>query len=236
MSIHRRSLVAGVPALLAGCVKQQPPLPSPSPPQPAPIVSGPDIAFPPRTTYAAITTERFRVPAVDLRRIQPRFLRHDVAYPRDDEPGTIVVDTGARFAYLVVEGGRALRYGIGVGRQEGLNLQGEAVVERKAEWPSWRPTREMIAREPQRYGPLRNGLPGGNGNPLGPRALYLYQDGQDTYYRLHGTVEPWTIGTMASSGCVRLINQDIIDLYRRVPIGTRVVILPAEVSIAQTQG
>lgn len=85
----------------------------------------------------------------------------------------------------------------------------------------------MIAREPDRYGPVRNGLPGGSGNPLGPRALYLYREGRDTYYRLHGTVEPWTIGTMVSSGCVRLLNQDIMDLYRRVPVGTKVVVLPA---------
>lgn len=125
-----------------------------------------------------------------------------------------------------------MRYGIAVGRDEAFNLTGEAFVGRKAAWPNRRPTPDMVRRDPQRYGPYRNGLPGGGRNPLGARALYLYRDGVDTYYRLHGTVEPWTIGTMASAGCIRLINQDIIDLYRRVPIGTRVVILPPEVSVA----
>jgi lipoprotein-anchoring transpeptidase ErfK/SrfK len=90
----------------------------------------------------------------------------------------------------------------------------------------------MIKREPKRYGPYAGGMDGGIDNPLGPRALYLYANGQDTYYRLHGTVEPWTIGTMVSSGCVRLINQDIIDLYRRVPVGARVVVLPAHGDVA----
>jgi len=234
--------VAGLPGLLAACVSPEPPQPgTPSPPADAapPVASAPPPALPPttaelpyRTIYAANGTERFWIPAVNLRRINPRFLRREVAYPRDDEPGTVIVDTAARYAYLVMDGGRAMRYGIAVGREEAFNLVGEAVIERKAEWPRWRPTPQMVARDPQRYGPLRNGLPGGGRNPLGARALYLYQDGYDTYYRLHGTVEPWTIGTMASSGCIRLINQDIIDLYRRVPIGTRVIILPPDVSVA----
>jgi lipoprotein-anchoring transpeptidase ErfK/SrfK len=101
-------------------------------------------------------------------------------------------------------------------------------VARKAEWPRWTPTPDMIRREPARYARFAGGLAGGADNPLGPRALYLYRDGRDTLYRLHGTTEPWTIGTMVSSGCVRLLNQDIIDLYGRVPVGTRVVVLPAQ--------
>lgn len=200
----------------------------PEPPRPALPVTEPDY----RRIYGAITTDRFWIPAVNLRRIDPRFLRREVEYPRDDEPGTIVVDTAARYAYLVIENRRAIRYGIAVGRDEAFNLTGEAYVERKAAWPNWRPTPDMIRRDPQRYGHLRNGMPGGHRNPLGARALYLYQDGVDTYYRLHGTVEPWTIGTRASAGCVRLINQDIIDLYQRTPIGTRVVILPPDVLVA----
>ena len=108
-----------------------------------------------------------------------------------------------------------------------INFQGEATIARKAEWPGWRPTPDMIARDPDRYGPLKEGLPGGTGNPLGPRALYLYRDNRDTYYRLHGTVEPWTIGTKVSSGCIRLLNQDIMDLYNRVPVGTKAVVLPS---------
>ncbi len=229
--------MTGLPGLLAACASTEPPPPSaevvappvaePRPP-PVPVVS-PELPY--RTIYAANGTERFWIPAVDLRRIAPRFLRREVAFPRDEEAGTIVVDTAARHAYLVLEGRRALRYGIAVGREQAFDLTGEAFVERKAEWPNWRPTPQMVARDPQRYRALRDGIPGGGRNPLGARALYLYQDGYDTYYRLHGTVEPWTIGTMASAGCVRLINQDIIDLYRRVPIGTRVVILPPDVSV-----
>jgi lipoprotein-anchoring transpeptidase ErfK/SrfK len=177
--------------------------------------------------YGAIDTEPFPVPAVDLSRIDPRFIRREVAYQTTEAPGTIVVDPNRRYAYLVQAGGRAIRYGVGVGKVEAFNFQGIAIIGRKAAWPRWTPTPDMIKREPKRYGPYAKGLDGGAGNPLGPRALYLYLDGRDTYYRLHGTIEPWTIGTMVSSGCVRLINQDIMDLYNRVPVGTKVVVLPA---------
>lgn len=237
MSLDRRSLLAGFPALLTACTAPQPPQPlplaaaTPSAPPPRPVFVPPE-ELPYRTIYAASGSDRFAIPAVNLRRIDPRFYRREVAYPRDDEPGTLVVDTRSRYVYLVQEGGSAMRYGIAVGREQAFNLTGEAFIERKAEWPNWRPTPEMLRRDPQRYGHLRGGMPGGMGNPLGARALYLYQDGYDTYFRLHGTVEPWTIGTMASAGCVRLINQDVIDLYRRVPLGTRVVILPPDESVA----
>jgi lipoprotein-anchoring transpeptidase ErfK/SrfK len=177
--------------------------------------------------YAAVAGEPFEVPAVDLSQVDARFLRREVAYATREQPGTIVVDPGARYAYLVLERGRAIRYGVGVGKQEGFNFEGAATIARKAEWPHWTPTAAMIRREPERYGQYAAGLPGGPGNPLGPRALYLYRDGQDTLYRLHGTTEPWSIGTMVSSGCVRLLNQDIIDLYRRVPVGSKAVVLPA---------
>lgn len=238
MSLDRRSLLAGFPALLTACTAPQPPqLPplaeaAPPPSAPPRPVFVPPGELPYRTIYAAIGRERFAIPAVNLQRIDPRFLRREIAYPRDDEPGTLVVDTQARYVYLVQEGGSAMRYGIAVGREQAFNLTGEATIERKAEWPNWRPTPGMVQRDPQRYGHLRDGMPGGGRNPLGARALYLYQDGYDTYYRLHGTVEPWTIGTMASAGCVRLINQDIIDLYRRVPLGTKVIILSPDESVA----
>jgi lipoprotein-anchoring transpeptidase ErfK/SrfK len=177
--------------------------------------------------YAAIETEPYPVPAIDLTKIvDRRFLRHSVAYSTSERPGTVIVDPNERFLYLVQEDGRALRYGIGVGRKASFNFEGIATVARKAKWPHWAPTPNMIERQPDLYGPLKEGLPGGPRNPLGPRALYLYRDGRDTLYRLHGTVEPWTIGTMVSSGCIRLLNQDIIDLYRRVPLGSKVVVLP----------
>ncbi|WP_264601265.1 L,D-transpeptidase [Rhodobium gokarnense] len=220
MTINRRGFVAAFPFVLAGCatVRQSP----------AESAIGSSYA----SMYAAVDTEPFPVPAIDLRKVKPAFLRREVAYRTDEWPGTIVVDPAARYAYLVLENGRALRYGVGVGKEEALNFRGEATIARKAEWPGWRPTLDMIKRDPKRYGPLKNGLPGGAGNPLGPRALYLYRDGRDTYYRLHGTVEPWTIGTTVSSGCIRLLNQDIMDLYRRVPVGTKVVVLPAGAATA----
>ncbi|WP_298951959.1 L,D-transpeptidase [uncultured Methylobacterium sp.] len=218
MTPTRRSLILGTPLLVAGCVTHSPP---PVADRRPPVDPG-HLA-----TYAALDGEPFPVPAVDISGLDPRFLRQEVAYATPEPPGTIVVDPSARFAYLVREGGRALRYGVGVGKDEAFDFRGEAVIARKAEWPRWTPTPAMIRREPERYGPVAGGLPGGPGNPLGPRALYLYRDGRDTLYRLHGTTEPATIGTMVSSGCVRLLNQDIIDLYRRVPTGTRAVVLPA---------
>jgi lipoprotein-anchoring transpeptidase ErfK/SrfK len=214
----RRALVFGAPLILAGCVTQE-----------GPMTTAPGMEREARyaSMYGTIDNEPFPVPAVDLSEINPKFLRREVAYRTNEQPGTVVVDTGNRYAYLVKAGGRAIRYGVGVGKQEAFNFQGEATIARKAAWPRWTPTPDMIKREPKRYGPYANGLNGGADNPLGPRALYLYQNGRDTYYRLHGTLEPSTIGTMVSSGCVRLINQDIIDLYNRVPVGTKVVVLPA---------
>lgn len=216
MSISRRGFVATFPIVLAGCVTRE--------------LAGPGLAEPvinPSyvSMYAAVDTEPFPLPAIDLKEVKPEFLRREVAYSTNERPGTIVVDPAARYAYLMLENGRALRYGVGVGKQEAFNFRGEATIARKAEWPGWRPTPDMIKRDPERYGPLKDGLPGGEGNPLGPRALYLYRGGEDTYYRLHGTVEPWTIGTMVSSGCIRLLNQDIMDLYSRVPVGAKVVVL-----------
>lgn len=175
--------------------------------------------------YGPIYTEEFPVEATDLRRVDPRYWRQEVPYVTSERPGTLVVDTPARFLYLVLEGGRALRYGIGVGKTESLVFRGTATIGRKAEWPRWTPTQNMIEREPDRYGPYAGGMEGGVENPLGPRALYLYKDGRDTLFRIHGTTEPYTIGTNVSSGCIRLMNQDIIDLYGRVPVGTKVVVI-----------
>ena len=137
--------------------------------------------------------------------------------------GTIVVDTSECYLYAVEEGGWATRYGVGVG-EEGLTLKGRATIGRKAEWPSWTPTANMMRRKP-RLLQYAGGVPGGPNNPLGARALYLYRGGRDTMFRLHGTNEPWTIGTAVSSGCIRLTNDDIVDLYQRVPVGTTVLVI-----------
>lgn len=175
--------------------------------------------------YAAMPDDKFPVPAVDLRRVDSQFWRQEVVYGSDEPVGTIVVDTPNRFLYLVQPGGMAIRYGVGVGREEALQFKGTARVGRKAAWPRWTPTANMVRREPDRYGPYRNGVEGGLNNPLGARALYLYRGGRDTHFRIHGTLEPYTIGTNVSSGCIRLMNQDIIDLYERVPVGAKVVVL-----------
>jgi len=175
--------------------------------------------------YGAVPEERFPVPAADLSEIDPQFLRTLVPYATSERPGTIVVDTPNRFLYLVQENGMALRYGIGVGA-EGMAWSGRARVGRKAEWPRWTPTAAMIRRDPIKNGPWAGGMPPGLDNPLGPRALYLHQNGRDTLYRIHGTNEPHTIGTSVSSGCIRMLNQDIIDLYRRLPLDSVVVVLP----------
>ncbi|URD35093.1 L,D-transpeptidase [Methylobacterium tardum] len=188
------------------------------------IAPQPNAAF--TAMYGARPDERFALPATDIADVDPRYFRQEVAYLRSEPPGTLVVDPGNKFLYLVRENGRALRYGVGVGRA-GLAWSGSARVGRKAEWPRWTPTADMIAREPERNAPWRNGMAGGLGNPLGPRALYLFDGPRDTLYRIHGTTEPRTIGTNVSSGCIRMFNQDIIDLYGRVPVETRVVVLPA---------
>jgi lipoprotein-anchoring transpeptidase ErfK/SrfK len=147
-----------------------------------------------------------------------------VAYETRERPGTLIVVTDERALYRVLPGGRAERYGVGVGR-EGFQWKGVAWVRRKAKWPEWRPPAEMIEREWRLY---RRRLPtvmkGGPDNPLGARALYLYQGNRDTLYRIHGTNQPQTIGRAVSSGCIRLLNEEIIELYEKVPLGTRVVV------------
>ena len=213
--LSRRLFMIGLPAVaLAACSSTR-----------TPVVQEPTIDPYYQRMYGDVIGEPYPVAAMDLRRVDPQYWRQEVPYATGERPGTLVVDTPNRFLYLVLEGGRALRYGIGVGKTEALVFRGTASIGRKAEWPRWTPTRSMIAREPDRYGPYAGGLPGGPTNPLGPRALYLYKNGNDTLFRLHGTTEPYTIGTNVSSGCIRLMNQDIIDLYARVPTGAKVVVI-----------
>lgn len=157
-------------------------------------------------------------------KLNPLYEPQRVRYALSYAPGTIVVDPRNHFLYLVEGWGRARRYGVGVGRA-GLAFKGQAVVQRKAEWPSWTPTKNMIRREPEKYARYAGGVPGGINNPLGARALYLYRNGRDTYYRIHGTTQPSSIGRSVSNGCIRMINDHVIDLYARVPVGTPVVVL-----------
>jgi len=153
--------------------------------------------------------------ADDSYELEPQFRKQVVYYRTSEAPGTIIVVTAERQLYLVQGNGRAIRYGIGVGR-EGFQWQGLVNVTRKAEWPDWTPPPEMIARQPY----LPRFMAGGPGNPMGARAMYL----GTTVYRIHGTNRPDTIGTAVSSGCFRLVNRDVADLYERVPVGTKVII------------
>ena len=149
------------------------------------------------------------------------YRRHIVDYPRKEGPGTILVDTDARYLYYVLPEGKAIRYGVAVG-EEALAFSGVATVGRMAEWPDWIPTREIQAR----LGPYPARVPGGPANPMGARALYLYEGNKDTLYRIHGTNQPEYIGQAISSGCIRMTNEDVIDLFDRVKPGTTVVVLP----------
>ena len=164
----------------------------------------------------------YQLPPRNTKNVPPEFLRKVVAYPTRQFPGSIVIDTSARHLFLVLQGGSAIRYGIAVGR-DGFRWAGMADVARKVMWPKWTPPRDMIERKPELV-KWANGMPGGPENPLGGRALYLYRDGRDTMFRIHGTNEPSSIGKKASSGCIRMFNEDVIDIYRRTPVGSRVLV------------
>ncbi|MCC6948727.1 MAG: L,D-transpeptidase [Bradyrhizobiaceae bacterium] len=237
---RRRLLAAAGATLLHPGVAwaQQPPLlplppflqPRPIEPAPPGAELAPGLTAPAKPEPKQITEEdwfldsvpdgSFEIRKVNFELLDPEFRRQLVPYPGNEQPGTIVVDPKNHFLYTVREGGQAVRYGVGVGR-EGFGWNGAASVGRKAEWPDWVPPKEMRLRQPE----LPERVAGGPSNPLGARALYLYQGNRDTLYRIHGTFEPWTIGTNVSSGCIRMLNEEVADLYLRTPIGTRVVVL-----------
>jgi lipoprotein-anchoring transpeptidase ErfK/SrfK len=207
-----RAAAIGLAGVVAGCA---------APMQTAQYTPDPVMV----AKYAPVETEPHRVPAVAVNRVDPQYLRQEIQTPPHirASPGTIVVDPGNRYLYLVEAGGKSMRYGIGVGKQ-GFSWTGTAVIKNKQEWPKWFPPKEMQERDlrARRYA---SGMDGGLKNPLGARALYLYVGDQDTLYRLHGTSDQTSIGKAVSSGCIRLFNQDIIDLYDRVPLGTEVIVL-----------
>ena len=204
MTLMRRALTIGLPLLfLASCAS-----------------TGSEQ----QAHYGAKPEEKHPLKAVEISKIKPELRRTEVAYPTSYPAGTIVVDTPARRLYYVLGDGKAMRYGVGVGRQ-GLALRGAAYVGRKAEWPTWTPTPNMIRRDPQKNGKYAGGMAGGPTYPLGARAMYLYRGGNDTMFRIHGTNQPWSIGQAMSSGCVRMMNHDVIDLYERVKPGTQVVVI-----------
>ncbi|MFV0294158.1 MAG: L,D-transpeptidase [Paracoccus sp. (in: a-proteobacteria)] len=165
--------------------------------------------------------EPIEIQAVKSAYLNDRTMRTVVPYTGPESAGTIIVDPFARLLYYVQPGGMAERYGVAVGKA-GKNFAGNGTIARKAAWPSWTPTANMVRTQPELYGSLKGGMAGGPDNPLGSRALYLYQNGRDTSYRIHGTLDPSSIGKATSAGCIRMFNQDIIDLFERVPNGTTV--------------
>ncbi|ACN99952.1 L,D-transpeptidase [Brucella melitensis] len=173
-------------------------------------------------SYSSVSDAGYAIPAIPSEKIPAQYRRQVVKYATDEKPGTIIVDTREKFLYLIMPEGKAVRYGIGVGRR-GFEWSGTARVAMKREWPTWTPPSAMIKRQPE-LAKYRNGMDPGLRNPLGARALYLYNKGGDTGYRLHGTPEWWSIGKAMSSGCIRLMNQDIVDLYNRVEQGAKVVV------------
>jgi lipoprotein-anchoring transpeptidase ErfK/SrfK len=176
--------------------------------------------------YGPMPNERFPLPAIDLKKVPRKFWRKQVDYASPHPVGTIIVDTRRFYLHLVQEGSKAMRYGVGLGRA-GFDWSGQGIIQWKQRWPKWTPPSDMIARQPElaKWGVENGGMPPGLDNPLGARALYIFQNGEDTLYRIHGSPEYWTIGKAVSSGCVRLMNQDIVDLYDRVPSGSRLVVV-----------
>ena len=175
--------------------------------------------------YGPVPTEKFPIPAVDVSKVDPKYFRQTVRYDTKEAPGTIIVDPGNHYVYRVEGEGNATRYGANVSRA-GFLWSGEAYVGRKAEWPVWTPPKEMIARQPEAR-QYAGGMPGGLNNPLGARTLYLYQNGAYTLYTIYSTSDAETIGTGITSGCTGLLSQDMIDLYSRTPVKTKVIVLPA---------
>jgi lipoprotein-anchoring transpeptidase ErfK/SrfK len=197
------------------------------------------VAFNRRSVLAGLVTfiaspvkvwaeEPFPVFTSEPEQLEYKFRKREVDFKTEEPPGTIVVDTQRFHLYFVLPGNRAIRYGIGVGRA-GARWTGEAKIARKAKWPTWTPTSDMLERHVN-YAEWKNGMPGGPDNPLGARAMYLLNDGKDNQFRIHGTPVPTTIGQATTSGCFRMLNVDVIDLYNRVQVGTRVVVMKRDPS------
>jgi lipoprotein-anchoring transpeptidase ErfK/SrfK len=173
-------------------------------------------------SYGSVTDAGYRLPSIPTAKVPLKYQRQTVSYATKEKPGTIVVDTGARHLYFLLKNGKAMRYGIGVGKQ-GFEWSGTARIGLKRTWPSWTPPKEMIKRRPD-LAKFAGGMDPGLKNPLGARAMYLFNKRGDMGYRLHGTPEWWSIGKAMSSGCIRLLNQDIIDLYNRAEVGAKVIV------------
>lgn len=175
--------------------------------------------------YGPLPNEKFPIPATDVSKVDPKYFRRTVRYETREAPGTIIVDPSNYYVYRIEEEGMATRYGANVGRA-GFLWSGDAYVGRKGEWATWTPPKEMIQRQPE-VAKYAGGMPGGLENPLGARTLYLYQNGKYTLYTIYASSAPESIGSGITSGCVGLLSPDMIDLYDRTPVKTKVVVLPA---------
>nr|WP_315855059.1 L,D-transpeptidase [Chenggangzhangella methanolivorans] len=213
IGLSRRALVAGLPLALGACAAMPRGM----------FDDFGDSGFSYSRIYGAQDDEAHPLPAMNYANVDDAVLRRRVKDPTGEKPGTIVVLTSQRRLYIVEKGGTAVRYGIGVGK-EGMEWKGRAKIAHKAKWPRWTPTASMIKRDPKTNGPWAGGMPGGLKNPLGARAMYLFQGGRDSSYRIHGTNYPKSIGLAMSSGCVRMFNHDVIDLYDRADVGATVII------------
>lgn len=211
--LNRRTFLAGTAALgalgLAGCT----------------TAGGGISQAEAERIYGPLPNERFPVPRVNISKVNPKYLRQRVRYASNEAVGTIIIDPRHYYVYRIEGDGEATRYGANVGRA-GFLWSGNAYIGRKAEWPIWTPPREMILRQPE-AAPYANGMAPGLNNPLGARTLYLYQDGRYTLYTIYSTIMPETIGRGVSSGCVGLLTQDMLHLYDRTPVNTKVVVLKA---------
>ncbi|MGF9756231.1 L,D-transpeptidase [Microvirga sp. 0TCS3.31] len=207
--LSRRSFLVGASALgLAGCATSD----------------GMSLAEASRV-YGPVPDEKFPIPAIDVSKVDPKYFRRTVRYDTKEAPGTIIVDPGNYYVYRIEEGGNATRYGANVGR-DGFRWNGDAYVGRKSEWATWTPPAAMIKRQPEAAKWAR-GMPGGLDNPLGARTLHLYQNGAYTLYTIYASLDAESIGNGITSGCVGLLTQDMMHLYDRTPVKTKVVVLPA---------
>jgi len=220
-AIGRRTFIVGAGSFaLAGCTSTRQ-----APQVAAPVAPPPPPPTPPM--YYAMPNERFPIPEVDVSQVDQKWWRTEVDYPTEEKVGTVVVDTPNRYLYHVRLNGRATRYGVGVGR-DGFLWSGRGHIAYKREWPRWNPPDEMVARQPE-LEPVsiaNGGMDPGLNNPLGSRALYIHQGNRDTIYRVHGSPEFWTIGKAVSSGCIRMLNQDVIHLADNVRDGSTIVVIP----------
>lgn len=225
----RLAVLLVLSALVAACARA---------PGPARVmeVGAPQVSAATRAMYGPVDDGQFLVPAIPDRYLTPENVRQEVNFWTDEPPGSVVVDPYSYFLYYVLGDNRAIRYRVGVG-EAGRTFAGRATVGFKREWPYWTPTANMIRIEPELYGPWAGGMAPGLENPLGSRAMYLYRNGRDSMYRIHGTYAPSSIGNSVSAGCIRMFQQDAMDLYERVRTGARVRVLgPNETGMGTTPG